>query len=104
MNRSTAKWIGDTIQCRHCYERINQAASTRLAVVSPCIACYGSTNLGTSAEDHALFASRRSRPGRGIQLSFFKSLRPVVSSAALIPFLYPTENQVDQATIFRRLS
>lgn len=43
----------------------NRSAS----VVSPCIACCGSTNPGTRAEDHALFASRRSRPGRGIQTS-----------------------------------
>ena len=34
---------------------------------SPCIACCGSTNSGTSAGDHALFASRRSGPGSGIQ-------------------------------------
>ena len=45
-----------------------------LGISRQILACYASTNPGTIAEDHALFASRRCRPGRGIQTSFSNSL------------------------------
>jgi len=36
MNRTSAKWIGSTIQCRHCYERVNQAEVGKEYLCTPC--------------------------------------------------------------------
>jgi hypothetical protein len=36
MNRSTAKWIGSTIQCRHCNERVNQDEVGKDYLCRPC--------------------------------------------------------------------
>jgi hypothetical protein len=74
MNRSSAKWITETIQCRNCYERVPQ---TEVGKDFLCIACHQHKLLFPTGE--------RFRQRRHYEFLTTQILRSV-------PALYATEN------------
>jgi len=72
MNRSTAKWIESTIQCRHCYARLTHIESDFL-----CTPCHQLTELFPQGE-----SNRRRRGHTFLTASMLKTIRA----------LYATEN------------
>lgn len=74
MNRSTAKWIGETVQCRQCYQRVNQAEVGRDFF---CVPCHQLAQLFPTGE-----SNRRRRGHQFLTSSMLKS----------IPALYATED------------
>ena len=72
MNRSTAKWIMSTFQCRHCCERVTHVENDFL-----CTSCHQLIQLFPNGE-----SNRRRRGHAFLTASMLKT----------IPMLYATEN------------